>query len=235
MNASKGLTDGSTAASRAAMPLLIGLDEKNYPVAIRDFQDSAFDAKKYIQSHLGDSADYQVRDYLIRLRHTREQIGKDMQRNLFNNYSQFVKISSEIMTLEQEIRSTRNMMNELCSLVIGMRLDKDSAGISSTKESTKEDSSIALPILRQATRSDMSHTPPMQDKVEARQELVRSISSASSKSQLDKKNGTRERQVLEERLLELDVMIAHRHLEDAVSTIGLRTLSILFSPALIFY
>ncbi|KAK7207555.1 Cullin repeat-like-containing domain protein [Myxozyma melibiosi] len=228
----KPVDDRATASAAstqpaAEKPVLIGLDEKNYPVPIRDFQDSSFDARQYVRSHLADSADYQVRDYLEKLRITREQIGKDMQKNLFNNYSQFVKISSEIMTLEQEIRYTRNMMNELCGLVVGMRLDKDAEKANASKDSKTEDSSVAMPILHQATRGDLvSNTPPpIPETPETRHHLIRSISSASLKNPpiIGHKatgNGNKEEQKIpEEQLLELDVMIAHRLMDDAVSTI----------------
>ncbi|KAK9324081.1 Cullin repeat-like-containing domain protein [Lipomyces orientalis] len=211
------------------LPVLSGLDEKKYSIPVTEFQEGKFDPQKYIQTQLVDSADYQVRDYLEKLRQTQEQLSKDMQRNLFNNYSQFVLISSEIRTLEQEIRSTRNMMNELSSLVVDMRIsDKDGDSTTGPKDGNKEET-VDMPILRkQTTRhrnnsqaSATSTVAPTQVSTSAPKELLRSLSSASvgSVNGKVKNKPAKPDAISEEQLMELDVLIAHRHTDAAIDII----------------
>ncbi|KAK9449284.1 Cullin repeat-like-containing domain protein [Limtongia smithiae] len=215
------------------LPLLPGLDEKKYPVPVRDFEAANFDPSQHIQRNLGDYADYQLRDYLEQLRVTRDMIGTDMQRNLFNNYSQFVRISSEIATLEQEIRSTRNMMNELSTLVSGMRPgaagDKDGAhgdgvtgaGGTATAGAAAEgrDSveTAPMPILaRQATRRDLGAP---EKTVVADDTSVVNIASNDSDDDVDARECKSTDEKLQEQLLELDVLIAHRQTDAAINLI----------------
>ncbi|KAK9240649.1 Cullin repeat-like-containing domain protein [Lipomyces kononenkoae] len=206
------------------LPVLPGLDEKNYAIPVKDFQDGKFDAHIYIETQLMDSADYQVRDYLDKLRQTREQISKDMQRNLFNSYSQFVLISSEIKTLEQEIRSTRNMMNQLSSLVVEMQIgDKGSDSTTGSKDGGKKDETVVMPILRrQTTRQKDSQAGGVGSVVPS--PLLPSGSMPDSTSGEDvngnEKNGPAKSGVVsEEQLMELDVLIAHRETDAAIDFI----------------
>ncbi|KAK9247847.1 Cullin repeat-like-containing domain protein [Lipomyces tetrasporus] len=216
------------------LPVLSGLDEKKYLIPVTEFQDGKFDPQKYIQTQLMDSADYQVRDYLEKLRQTQEQLSKDMQRNLFNNYSQFVLISSEIRTLEQEIRSTRNMMNELSSLVVDMRIsDKDGDSTTGPKDGNK-DETVDMPILRkQTTRhrnnsqaSATNSVAPSPVLTSAPKGLLRSLSSASvgSVNGKVKNRPVKPDAISEEQLMELDVLIAHRRTDAAIDII--RTLKV---------
>ncbi|KAK9368099.1 Cullin repeat-like-containing domain protein [Lipomyces kononenkoae] len=215
-----------------SLPVLPGLDEKNYLVPVKDFQDGKFDAHLYIETQLMDSADYQVRDYLDKLRQTREQISKDMQRNLFNTYSQFVLISSEIKTLEQEIRSTRNMMNQLSSLVVEMQVgDKGGDSTNGSKDGNK-DVAVDMPILRrQTTRGKDSPTSGTGSLVPS---LVRPSGSIPDNGELQQsrspvsgenvngkaKDGPAKSGVIsEEQLMELDVLIAHRQTDAAIDLI----------------
>ncbi|KAK9462420.1 Cullin repeat-like-containing domain protein [Lipomyces oligophaga] len=209
----------------AALP---GLNESKYSVPVRVFQDSEFDPSQFVRRELGESADYQVRDYLEKLRVTRDQIEKDMQRNLFNNYSQFVKISSEIATLEQEIGRTRNMMTELCTLVDGMRADGDhradgSANLSAVSGVGKdlnlaaaigiEDGTAGeLPILRQQATGGTG--------LMSGGELLKLI--GYEDSEIESGDGSEDGDLGEammERLMDLDVMLAHRQMDLAVSAI----------------
>ncbi|KAK9480389.1 Cullin repeat-like-containing domain protein [Lipomyces japonicus] len=207
-----------------------GIDEKDYPITIRPFQENVFDADKFIQQHLSDAADYQVRDYLEKLNTAKIQVSKDMQRNLFNNYTQFVLISSEISTLEQEIRSTRNMVNELCNVVGEMKiLDADVNG-----GNKKEDDVPDLPILRrQATRrnnsfngqstkkqsSDQQQQQAQQAQQAPKGNLLRTLSSASNVSVNGGNKNNDNLSDLAAKLLNLDVMIAHRRVDEAIKLI----------------
>ncbi|KAK9487439.1 Cullin repeat-like-containing domain protein [Lipomyces starkeyi] len=216
------------------LPVLPGLDEKNYSIPVKDFQDDKFDPHKYVQTQLMDSADYQVRDYLDKLRQTQEQISKDMQRNLFNSYSQFVLISSEIKTLEQEIRSTRNMMNELSSLVVDMHIsDKDSDSTTGPKDGNKEEI-VAMPILRRQTTRQRNNSSqataassvvpspvlssgPMPDNRELFQSpSPKSVGNVNGKL---KDGHVKSSEISEEVLMELDVLIAHRRTDAAIDII----------------
>ncbi|KAK9466496.1 Cullin repeat-like-containing domain protein [Lipomyces arxii] len=210
-----------------------GLDENNYTVAVKDFQDASFDPQKYVQSHLADSADYQLRDYLENLKRTDGQIIKDMQRNLFNSYSQFVQISSEITTLEQEIRDTRNMMNELSIMVTVMNSKDKDSNPNGTKDGSNADY-VDLPLLRReaARRADGSWIsnsdsitsnpllPSTSNAESVHRDILRSLSSASTNA----KNGilvdpSKGQAIIDDQLTELDGMIAHRNIEDAVTLI----------------
>ncbi|KAK9493973.1 Cullin repeat-like-containing domain protein [Lipomyces doorenjongii] len=215
------------------LPVLPGLDEKNYPITVKDFQDDKFDPHKYVQTQLMDSADYQVRDYLDKLRQTQEQISKDMQRNLFNSYSQFVLISSEIKTLEQEIRSTRNMMNELSSLVVDMHIsDNDSDSTNGAKDGNKEET-VDMPILRRQTTRQRNNSQasaassvvpspvlasgPMPDNRELLQSpSPKSVGNVNGKV---KDGPVKSSAISEELFMELDVLIAHRRTDAAIDII----------------
>lgn len=62
---------------------------------------------------LSDASDQQLREYQTSLRTLKNRASTDLQQNVYQNRTQFIKISKEAEKLNEEMRSLRNLMSEL--------------------------------------------------------------------------------------------------------------------------
>ncbi|KAK9457114.1 Cullin repeat-like-containing domain protein [Dipodascopsis uninucleata] len=212
------------------------ISDNHFPISVKEFRSRDFDPQKYIQKRLADAADYHVKEYLDKLRETKDILSDDIKRNLFDSYRQFLMISSEVATLEYEAKSTRSLVSELSNMVAEMNVSDNKEKESNSGDdihSNGDSHTTELPVLhRHATRiirNDSSGSTTTTLVSESKQtgisiktppNLLRTISSVSSISGrvADTDNDDEENE-LEEKLLELDVNIAHHQVEEAVSVI----------------
>ena len=80
-------------------------------------KDPSFQPEKYSTSILLDATDQDLRDYQSTLRKLKNRASSDLQQNVYQNRTQFIKISKEAEKLKDEMRTLRNLMSELTSAV----------------------------------------------------------------------------------------------------------------------
>ncbi|TQS33497.1 hypothetical protein Golomagni_06157, partial [Golovinomyces magnicellulatus] len=70
---------------------------------------------------LGDATEDQIREFEDSLRQLKTRAGADLQQNLVQNRTQFIKISKEAEKLKGEMRTLRNLMSELKTNTTALR------------------------------------------------------------------------------------------------------------------
>jgi len=82
-------------------------------VDTRALQDPHFKADNYVQSILSDATEGDVRAYVNDLHNVRDQGSTDLQHNVYQNRTQFIRISKEADKLKTEMRTLRTLMSDL--------------------------------------------------------------------------------------------------------------------------
>ncbi|KAI1342417.1 serine/threonine-protein phosphatase pp2a catalytic subunit [Xylariaceae sp. FL0016] len=80
------------------------------PKALRD---PKFSADQYVANILSEATEDEIRDYEDSLRKLKSRAANDLQQNVYQNRTQFIKISKEAEKLKTEMRSLRNLFKEL--------------------------------------------------------------------------------------------------------------------------
>src|SRR6266571_908922 len=62
---------------------------------------------------LADASEQDIRDYQNELRKVKNRTSTDLQHNVYQNRTQFIKISKEAEKLKGEMRTLRTLMSEL--------------------------------------------------------------------------------------------------------------------------
>ncbi|KAI9792239.1 MAG: exocyst complex component exo84 [Piccolia ochrophora] len=83
------------------------------PVDLNALRDPNLRPETYVASILADASESEVRDYQQNLQRTRNRTSTDLQQNVYQNRTQFIKISREAEQLKGEMRTLRNLMAEL--------------------------------------------------------------------------------------------------------------------------
>ena len=109
-------------------------------------------ADRYIASLLSDASEKDIDDYQQALQKLKNRASTDLQQNVYQNRTQFIKISKEAEKLKAEMRALRNFMSELktnttalrttSSLASNVSADFDS-GFPSTLSKRDKRSSVA--------------------------------------------------------------------------------------------
>ncbi|KAL8673024.1 MAG: hypothetical protein Q9168_002547 [Polycauliona sp. 1 TL-2023] len=90
---------------------------QNIAVDIAALKDPGLDPEKYTASVLSDASDQQLRDYQTSLRKLKNRASTDLQQNVYQNRTQFIKISKDAEKLNEDMRLLRNHMSELSASV----------------------------------------------------------------------------------------------------------------------
>ncbi|KAL8931900.1 MAG: hypothetical protein Q9211_006659 [Gyalolechia sp. 1 TL-2023] len=119
-------------------------------VDITALKNPNLDPEEYFSTILADASDQQLRDYQTNLRKLKNRASTDLQQNVYQNRTQFIKISKEAEKLNDEMRTLRGLMSEVSSTVNNLmakasvpetRLAIDDAAIRSRKQANR--SSVA--------------------------------------------------------------------------------------------
>ena len=104
-----------------AQPSSLGAPSAGYghkiTVDANALKDPNFQPEKYSTALLADSSDQELRDFQSSLRKLRNRASNDLQQNVYQNRTQFIKISKEAENLREEMRTLRGLMSELTSAV----------------------------------------------------------------------------------------------------------------------
>ncbi|KAL8810456.1 MAG: hypothetical protein Q9223_007753 [Gallowayella weberi] len=124
---------------------------RNINVDVSALKDPNLDAEKYITSVLSDASDQQLRDYQASLRKLKNRASTDLQQNVIQNRTQFIKISKEAEKLNEEMRSLRSLMSELNTSVSNF------SSINSMPEARPSVENLATRSRKQANRSSVAN------------------------------------------------------------------------------
>lgn len=87
--------------------------EGRLQVDMRALKDPNLQAEKYVQSILADATENDIYAYQNDLQNIRQHASTDLQHNVYQNRTQFIKISKEADKLKSEMRTLRTLMGEL--------------------------------------------------------------------------------------------------------------------------
>jgi hypothetical protein len=82
-------------------------------VDVRALKDSNLQAEKYVQTILADATEADIMSYQNELQAVKQHASSDLQHNVYQNRTQFIKISKEADKLKSEMRTLRTLMSEL--------------------------------------------------------------------------------------------------------------------------
>jgi hypothetical protein len=80
---------------------------------MRALKDPNLQAEKYVQSILADATEQDIHAYQKDLQAVKAHTDSDLQHNVYQNRTQFIKISKEADKLKTEMRTLRTLMGEL--------------------------------------------------------------------------------------------------------------------------
>jgi len=78
-------------------------------------------ADQYVSQILSDATEDEIREYEDTLRKLKSRASSDLQANVYQNRTQFIKISKEAEKLKAEMRSLKNLMSELKTNTTALR------------------------------------------------------------------------------------------------------------------
>ncbi|GAO16776.1 hypothetical protein UVI_02057770 [Ustilaginoidea virens] len=90
-------------------------------IDIKALRDPNLVPDQYVSAVLGDATEGQIREFETSLRKLKARAALDLQQNLMQNRSQFIKISKEAEKLKGEMRALRNLMAELKTNTTALR------------------------------------------------------------------------------------------------------------------
>ncbi|TKA76977.1 hypothetical protein B0A55_04904 [Friedmanniomyces simplex] len=82
-------------------------------VDVRALKDPNLQAEQYVQSILAEATGDDIQTYQTELQNVKAHTSTDLQHNVYQNRTQFIKISKEADKLKTEMRTLRTLMSEL--------------------------------------------------------------------------------------------------------------------------
>lgn len=83
--------------------------------------DSTLRPERYIAGLLSDASEKDIDDYQQALQKLKNRASTDLQQNVYQNRTQFIKISKEAEKLKGEMRALRNLMSDLKTNTTALR------------------------------------------------------------------------------------------------------------------
>ncbi|KAL6710417.1 exocyst complex component exo84 [Coniothyrium glycines] len=90
-----------------------GAEGRALMVDMKALRDPNLRAEQYVSSILADASEDDIRRYQDELRKTKHRTSVDLQTNVYQNRTQFIKISKEAEKLKGEMRTLRQLMSDL--------------------------------------------------------------------------------------------------------------------------
>lgn len=90
-------------------------------VDMKALRDPRLAADQYVANLLSEATEDEIRDYEDALRKLKSRAATDLQQNVYQNRTQFIKISKEAEKLKAEMRSLRNLITELKTNTTALR------------------------------------------------------------------------------------------------------------------
>lgn len=125
-------------------------------VDINVLKDSDLQVEKYTNGLLADASDQELREYQASLRKLKNRASTDLQQNVYQNRTQFIKISKEAEKLKGEMRTLRGLMSELTT-----SLNQASISTGAPEPRAALDDGARTRARKQANRSSVANLEAM--------------------------------------------------------------------------
>ncbi|KAL2754369.1 hypothetical protein ACRALDRAFT_1081431 [Sodiomyces alcalophilus JCM 7366] len=119
-------------------------------VDVRALRDPNLVPEQYVANLLGDATEDQIRDFEHSLRVLKNRAATDLQQNVLQNRTQFIKISKEAEKLKSEMRALKNLMAELKANTTALR------AASGSGMGTSLDGSLSAGLSKRDKRSSVA-------------------------------------------------------------------------------
>ncbi|KAN0118089.1 hypothetical protein V8E52_005676 [Russula decolorans] len=114
-----------------------------------------FDPDAYLKLKLANSTEAELRSLQSSLQNSKDEVAADLQRNVFKNYAQFVFISKEIGTLENDMMELKESLSEWKSMPSVLHIE-ESASVADRRRNVR--SSVADLRILYANQLQNLHT-----------------------------------------------------------------------------
>ncbi|THH02363.1 hypothetical protein EW026_g529 [Hermanssonia centrifuga] len=128
-------------------------DSKEIELKMLDKDD--FDPDAFLKLKMANSTEAELRSLQSSLRSSKDEVALDLQRNVFKNYAEFVMVSKEISTLENEMLEFKEALAEWKGMPSLLHID-DSASVTERRRNVR--SSIADLRVLYANQMQNLHT-----------------------------------------------------------------------------
>ncbi|GFP53412.1 exocyst complex component EXO84 [Trichoderma asperellum] len=105
-------------------------------VDLKALRDPNLTPDQYVSSVLSEASEDQIQEYAESLQGIKTRAAADLQQNLLQNRTQFIKISKEAEKLKGEMRALRNLMSELKANTTALRQASDRSALWTTQMQT---------------------------------------------------------------------------------------------------
>ena len=126
------------------------------PIDIKALRDTNLSVDKYSSNLLSDASDQELQDYQENLRKLKNRASADLQHNVYQNRTQFIKISKEAEKLKGEMRTLRSLMADITS-----SLDQASINAGVLEPRAALDDGARARARKQANRSSVANLEAM--------------------------------------------------------------------------
>ncbi|KAF2143820.1 uncharacterized protein K452DRAFT_268237 [Aplosporella prunicola CBS 121167] len=116
------------------LPLVTG---QRIKVDIKTLRDPSLRPEQYVANLLADASEEDIRIYQQDLRKVKNRTSTDLQHNVYQNRTQFIKISKEADKLKGEMRTLRTLMSELTG-TLGQATSASGLGSTDTLTARKQ-------------------------------------------------------------------------------------------------
>lgn len=122
------------------------------PLDVKVLKDSNLQIEKYSTNLLSEASDEELRDFQASLRKLKNRASTDLQQNVYQNRTQFIKISKEAEKLKGEMRTLRGLMSELTT-----SLNQASVNVGAPEPRAALDDGARTRARKQANRSSVAN------------------------------------------------------------------------------
>lgn len=124
---------------------------------IRALRDPDLQPEQYLQAILTDATEQDIDNYQQSLQKLRNRASTDLQQNIYQNRTQFIKISKEAERLKGEMRALKNLMSELKTNTTALRV----ASLQGPEVSNDFDSGFPAALSKRDRRSSVADRTAM--------------------------------------------------------------------------
>lgn len=126
-------------------------------VDVKALRDPNLRPEQYIAGLLSDASEQDIDEYQQALQKLRNRASTDLQQNVYQNRSQFIKISKEAEKLKGEMRALKNLMSDLKTNTTALR----AASSQGPAPSTDFDSGFPSTLSKRDKRSSVADRTAM--------------------------------------------------------------------------
>jgi len=113
-------------------------------IDLKAFSSEDFNAVKYLEHILPPYSEEAIRSYSEDLAAAKSSAAVDLQKNVYKNYNEFIKISKEVSKMESDMLILRNLLNELKIVNDSVRDDEGNVDDTSSQSSVETEESIIV-------------------------------------------------------------------------------------------